>query len=246
MQLSRRELATVRCYIAETTQLLWSHGYAVTVESDLHKLSRRFGAHGQLFYAVFDPANAAPFDDAFWVNVRDVEGETVATHANAVFRDANFGELVSSGRIWGRGGERLAWSGPPSPIAGDIGHGGCMWVRPDVRDRGLVAPIHTMSMALALWRFGIDVHTGFMFADAVNRGLMRSYGYMHHQLCIDGYSSAVGRVAKLHAVWMTREEMLADLLRRQDAMLEPRTGSDRGADHLVADGQDFQQIAATS
>ena len=237
------ELKIAKLHIEEVKLALWAHGFRIRVECDLRKLMRRFGAHDQLFYSVFHPDAASPFDDAFWVNVLDSEGETVATHANAVFRTADFGDLVTSGRIWGAKGQgRRAgglWQGPDSPIVGDIGHGGCMWVRPDYRGRGLVGPVHSLSMALAIWRLGIEFHTGFMYAKDISTGLYRAYGYERHQKCIDGFCPALDKSVTLYAVWMAGREMTADLVSRE---VSPRA-FDLPADHLVGDSENLEKLA---
>jgi|GEM_PF-2760386 len=248
--LSRRESEFLTRYIRDALLLLWSYGYKVVVEDDLSKLAHRFHAHDQLFYAAFDPAAQAPIDDGFWVNVRHNDGETVCTHANAVFRDADFAELLASGRLWGTVGQNGRteglWDGPSQPIVGDVGHGGCMWVRPDYRGRGLVGPVHSLSMALAVWRMGIEFHTGLMYANDLETGLMSAYGYRRAEKCIDGYCSALDKAVELHAVWFTRGEILADLADRElhPSELRSATSAKLHAEDLRRDRQHLEQVAA--
>ena len=248
--LSSRESAFLTGYIRDSLLLLWSYGYKVTVEDDLARLARRFHAHDQLFYAAFDPQVQAPIDDGFWLNVTDSDGETVCTHANAVFRNEDFADLIATGRLWGTIGQSAQaeglWDGPSAPVIGDIGHGGCMWVRPDHRGRGLVGPVHSLSMALAVWRMGIEFHTGLMYGKDLETGLMGAYGYQRAEKCIDGFCPALGKAVVLHAVWFTRAEILADLADRDIVPGDMRSAisAKLHTKDLGRDGQHLEKVAA--
>jgi len=248
-RVARHEEEILKTYIRDAVLLFWCHGYRVAVESDFGKLARCFRAADQYFYAAFDPAMRPPFDDGLWLNVTDASGATVATSAEAVYREADFAELVASGRLWGDAGARGRteglWNGPSVPLVGDVGHGGAMWVRPDYRGRGLAGPVESLSRAVALWRMGIDCHVGLMYGKDAGSGLQAAYGYTHAEKCIDGYCPAFGKAVELHAVWMSRTELLQDLLGRglKPDEIRSAVSIERDAEHVGGDRQHFEQLS---
>lgn len=150
--------------------------------------------------------------DSFAI-ILSVDGRTAALMACRRFRTDSYYDLVSSGRVWYADPEfsplplRQSGAGP----SGTVSHTGGLWVHPDHRGIGLswILPRMIGATAVALW--GIDWHTGMVFAKLNQTQIsQKNYGSTDNRVLIEGYFPPTGRIERI----FSNETPVADIVER--------------------------------
>ncbi|BBK36195.1 hypothetical protein STAQ_12730 [Allostella sp. ATCC 35155] len=156
---------------------------------------------------------------AFWIEGLDGSGRLALTHAARRFDWTNT-DLEAEGRASrifydrperdGRPGEDLTLERPmPVRVAGRVAYVGGLWIRSDLRGRGLGRIMPRVGRAWSYLRWRPE----FLFSHVVDRlldaGMQEVYGYPHRHAGLQFRNRYGGRFA-VSWVWMSGQEMLAD------------------------------------
>jgi hypothetical protein len=195
-------------------------GLSLVVENDFEDLRAHLAAQGAVVNPSFDPQHH-DLADGFWLRVVDAVGDTVACHAERIYRTPDFvGEFIETGRLWhpdGVPGPTAAWRGaitrPERLIAGNVAYAGSMLIRTDHRGAGLSLLLPYLSRSLCLRNYATDFHTGIVRQSlAGSRVPTQGYGFPRTTLCFRGVLPGVkGPFEDVHLCWMSREEGFAKL-----------------------------------
>ncbi|MDP6342340.1 MAG: hypothetical protein QF491_02320 [Alphaproteobacteria bacterium] len=161
-----------------------------TIETD-------FEAYGQIVdnAPAWHDKRVAPTDpdhntlgakNAFWVAVRDGEGDVVTCSAQRVWPKTNFVELINSGRFLydgtkepGEDSLHLFTEGL-GHIEGNIAYCGGGWVHPKVRRKAMSTMAIMLAQAKLLQDFDVDYCFSMVRGDFVDNGVaLRTYRYYH-------------------------------------------------------------------
>lgn len=155
-------------------------------------------------------------EGSFWLRVMDETGETIATHAEALFQTDDFMRLIESRELWHPNGipvppgiEPPTIMRPPVELAGKIGYGGSMWVSEAHRKRGLSMYLPYLSRALFMRNYETDYHTGIVLNGLGLATVPRQgYGFAHVEPCLTGWFAPSGRHAAAYLCYMDQQEAL--------------------------------------
>lgn len=134
---------------------------------------------------ICDPAHSnLNIDSAFWLEARNDQDETIATHAARLFDfgETTIDEELTSMRVFyadpaphARAGESVLVDAPRAHVVrGRTMYGGGVWVRPDWRHGVLTRIMTRVCTAYALTRWDIAFAWGFV--EPRLKGLARMYG----------------------------------------------------------------------
>jgi hypothetical protein len=191
---------------------------SIVVERNFHDLITFLRANRAYnLNPTFNPECNDLSRDSFWLRIIDEDGDTVASHAQRVFRTSDFCELIESGRLWYDNGMRLSEGQhpleitPPSmPIAGVVAHAGGLWVKPDYRKKGLSLFMPFLSRALCLRNYSPDFFTCIVLETMARSPLPKQgYGYCHVEPFVTGWIPPVARNDKIFLCYMTAAETIA-------------------------------------
>jgi hypothetical protein len=219
MALTNADFGLLQQSIEAISERIAALHLSLVVERDFNRLRDFLRAAGGAFiYPTFDPDLNDLNRDSFWLRLIDVDGVTVASHAERVFETADFYDLIESGELWfgvnaqRRMPQRLRLMRPQTGIAGTVGHAGSLWVEPRHRGLGLSLYLPYLSRSLCLRNLGTDFHTGLVFKSlAGSRVPTAYYGYPHVQLIIRDHFPPTKRDEEVYICHISREESLAKL-----------------------------------
>ncbi len=221
----RYRFAAVADFASRCANEMSRAGLELTVEHDMAAWARhmRSAVAADGVNPAFDPEhNVLSPDSCRWLRVSDEAGAVVGCCAVRVFRTADFTELIASMRLWfdpvpaWLRNYRLSLIVPPGTptLSGRVGHLGGLWLRPDYRGRGLVAPLARLARALAVDWFDATFDTGVMFRRIAQRpSLQAAYGWVHRVPCTEGFFPPAGRDEYTFLGYSERSQLF-DLLAR--------------------------------
>lgn len=159
---------------------------------------------------------ALPPERAFWIEGLDDDGRLALTHAARLF-EWHGTDLEAEGRasriFYDRpqrpGGDLTLEQPMPVRVAGRVAYVGGLWIRPDLRGRGLGRIMPRVGRSWAYLRWQPD----YLFSHVVDRlldaGMQSVYGYPHRHRGLR-YRTRHGRSFDVSWVWMSGQEMLGD------------------------------------
>lgn len=235
------DATVIPAYASAATDLLSRSGYQVGRREDLggwaSHLREAPGNTG--VNPTFDPAWHMDFepDTVFWLAITVPGGELAACMACRLFVTPSYYDLMRSGRLWYTAGKSVPIDillEGPGPV-GSVSHSGGLWVHPAHRGTGLSWILPRLVGAVAVWSWGVDYHTGIVFAGLNAKGLPdRNYGVTRNRVAIDGYFTPTGRREVIYSV----ETPVADIVERTAGDLAEILG------HPDKQVRDFAPIAS--
>jgi hypothetical protein len=229
--LSDRELEIVHGGVERLDEEAIRMGFEVRIETDFEEFARVRRAAGGVVNPTVNPKSSRLDRDAFWLRVSDLNGTLAGVYGVKAFRTQNFMDLLRSERLWFDlrphvVSPKLRILDSYEAFGGVVTHGAGLWIHPAFRGRGLSGFIPEYLRALAVKRFAIDSHTGFVFAQHQGHA-QRAYGFPRVEKVIDGYCPITDSDTQLFMGRMMRAEILERL---QAAELQaPITTADRPA-----------------
>ena len=198
------------------TEEIARRGFNIAVDDDLHGLRRYLTSVGAYDNPSFDPREHDLSHSAFWLRIEDSHGKIVASHAERIYKCADFvSEIIETDRIWfDRGVQtpKREWRTevvhPPVKIRGSIGFAGGMFIVPEHRGSGLSVFLPYLSRSLCLRNYVTDWHTGLVRQNiAASPVPIGYYGFPRTTHLFHGtIPRTAGEFKDLHLCWMTREE----------------------------------------
>ena len=177
-------------------------------------------ARGSFVNPSYDPRQSRLGWRDFWLCLRDDEGQAIACTAEKVVDTEDLLEDIATGRVWYEHG--FAQMGGPDridvlrgsmPIRGVVSHSGSTWVDAPWRRHGLALLLTRLSRALSFRNYGAVVNTGFVRQKLYETSVPKeSYGYVHVELCIDGYFPPQGGPERLYLCWIDDTEFVDSIL----------------------------------
>lgn len=185
-------------------------------------------AHGDRHInQAFDPTHTRFGPRDFWVLVEEAHGAAVATFCMRSLDVANVYTLIQSQSLWFSKRPRLVDPGfvvscSIPPFGGRVGHGGGLWIRPDLRgQQGLVRLMPRFARALALRNHDID-HDSAMLLNSADpaqaakvhhraAAAARTYGFARAEPFVQGWFPPEQRDATMHLCHSTRAEAIGSL-----------------------------------
>jgi hypothetical protein len=161
-------------------------------------------------------------ENAFAIVGRNDSGEIVATQAVRVFdwsSKTSFGQEAEALRIFYLDPDRHALPGESCEVTAKAAHlvtgrvalSGGIWFRPDYRGRRLTGLMVRMGRAYAVGAYDIRWNTAVMTESVYARGLSRQVGHTSVDQWLEWRNSRLGEHVRLHFMWMSVPEVLADL-----------------------------------
>ena len=217
MSLSNAEFGLLQRNIDAVVERIAALNLTLVIERDFDRLSAYLESSGTFINPTFDPqrSDLSKDKDSFWFRVVDEDGTTVASHADRIFDNADFAELIATGRLWyseGVDGDvatklSAALQTLGTPVRGRIGHSGGMWIHPQHRKKGLSLYLPYLSRALCIRNYETDFQTGVVLKSLAESGVPHyAYGYPHVELCLNGYLPLNLADKHLYACYISREE----------------------------------------
>lgn len=164
----------------------------------------------------FDPMHSDEISDrnAFWIQLTDESGESIACIAHRLFETGHFPDLIRTHALWFPKVHHLREQATVLPtdmprLGGRVGHGGGLVVARRHRGRGLSFVLPRLARALALRWYDLDWYTSIEMDKIAERGLSAVYGNAHTVPCIDGWFQTRQMTCRVYLSFMAREEMLA-------------------------------------
>lgn len=195
--LTGAEFGLLQQYIDAIMEKIAGEGLSLVIETDFSKLMEFMESVSYPFRnPTFDPDCSDLSRDAFWLRVVDANGVTVACHAERIFETDSFHDLVASGKLWHRDG--IKWGGERVPelairqiavdIHGRVAHAGSMWIRPQMRKRGLSLYLPYLSRALCLRNYDATYLCGFVLQGLAGSKVPKlAYGFPHMEQYLSGW-----------------------------------------------------------
>ena len=218
MTLSNRDFALLQNSIDAIMDKIASLHLSLVVERDFYDLVRFLKHHDAFVYPAFDPDRCTIEGDSFWFRLTDMDGNTVASHADRIYDTNDFCELMESGELWfGANARRrkIPYSlikRPAVQLSGRVGHSGALWVDKAYRGKGLSLYLPYLSRSLCLRNFDTQYHTGLVFKSlAGSKVPAEYYGYPHVDLCLDGYFPPTEKMEQVYLCWISQEEAVGRL-----------------------------------
>ena len=215
MALTDREFALLQTSIDAIMEKIAELHLSLSVETDFRGLAKFLGERGAFVYQCFNPQMWPLKGDCFWFRITDMHGQTVASHADRIYRTEDFCEMIENCELWypnGRaalGGQDVKVQRPPIRISGTVGHSGSLWVDPEHRGKGLSYYLPQLSRSICLRNFSTDFHTGFVFKHLFNSKVPRAnYGYPHVELCLPEFCAITKKFEQLYLCWITQAESI--------------------------------------
>lgn len=205
---------SIRCIEEKIADL----GYILKVNRDFHAFRAHLAKIGMYDSPIFDPDEHDLSRDAFWLQVIDGRGDTVACHAERVFTCMDFvSEKVETDHIWfsrGVGIETHKWrtkvSHPPVVLAGRISLAGSMFVDRQHRGTGMSLYLPYLSRSICLTAYGTDWNTGLVRDNILNSRIPTLYyGYPRTAFLFSGtLPRSSGPFQDIHLCWINRAESI--------------------------------------
>ena len=211
----------LRSYISDIDRIVSACGLFIETGTDFLVFRRVPYSQTQRGYVapIFDPA-VSPVDaeTAFWMIVKDVDGEIVFTQAmiQVDMAGLTLGDYLARNlSVFRPHGEKyeISQSFTSQTMAGSEPQGlGCyhgeVWLRQDWRGGALIALLPRMMIALAVLRWSPDFFFGVMEPMAAMKGLAAREGYMHlEQGSISWHDPATGKTDTEWLIWLKREDV---------------------------------------
>lgn len=248
--LTDHEFGLLQQYIDAIMEKLAAENLSLAIETDFSGLMRFLDEVGSpLRNPTFDPDWSDLKHDAFWLRVIDENGVTVACHAERIFEVDNFHEFIASGKLWHRDG--LKWGGDRVPelsirqmplnITGRVAHAGSMWIRPQMRKRGLSLYLPYLSRALCLRNYDTSWLCGFVLQGLAGSSVPRAaYGFPHIEPYLSGWFPPTRRNEEIVFLCYQNRvegvERFRELPHHPQFPLNPAGGSDAAAT-VPSDGE---------
>lgn len=191
----------------------------LVVETNFKGLMAFMEEHQAFINPTFNPVFNDISRDGFWFRLTDLDGNTVASHADRIFRVDDICDLMETGELWySARPDKLKGKvdviRPPVKIGGTITHSGALWIEPSWRNKGLSLYLPYLSRALCMRNYGTRFHTGVVLKGLNGSPVPRErYGYPHVELCIRGYFPATDRFEEVFMCYMSDRESI-ELVRR--------------------------------
>ena len=201
-------------------------GYSVRQNKDFYELRDYINSVGAYDSPIFDPDEHDLKSGAFWLQVMSKNGETVASHAERMFKCGNFvTEFIETDRIWfSRGIDtetskwRTAIRHPPVVLAGNVSIAGSMFVKKEHRGTGVALYLPYLSRSIFMRTLGTDWNTGLVRENILKSRIPTEYyGYPRTSLIFSGtLPRTKSAFTDIHLCWISRQESIEKL--RQLAM----------------------------
>ncbi len=218
MALTDHDFALLQKSIDAIMERIATLQLSLVVDNDFQGLVRFLQERNSFVYPSFDPARSTMSGECFWFRLKDIQGATVASHADRLFETDDFCDLIESGELWfddpapRLGGNIIHATRPPVPIAGKVGHSGALWIDKPYRGQGLSLLLPYLSRSLCLRNFGTDFHTGLVFKNLAESKVPRAYyGYPHVDLCLDGFFPPTAKPEQVYLCWISQAEAIERL-----------------------------------
>jgi len=218
MALTDQEFGLLQKSIDAIMERIATLHLSLVVDNDFRGLVKFLEERNAFVYPSFNPAESASRGECFWFRLKDMHGDTVASHADRLFETDDFCDLVESGELWfdapapKLGGNVLNAIRPPVTIAGKVGHSGALWIDKPYRGQGLSLLLPYLSRSLCLRNFETDFHTGLVFKNLADSKVPRAYyGYPHVDLCLNGFFPPTGKAEEVYLCWISQAEALERL-----------------------------------
>lgn len=218
MALTDHDFALLQKSIDAIMEKIATLQLSLVVDNDFQGLVRFLQERNSFVYPSFDPARSTMSGECFWFRLKDIQGATVASHADRLFETDDFCDLIESGELWfddpapKLGGNIIHATRPPVPIAGKVGHSGALWIDKPYRGQGLSLLLPYLSRSLCLRNFATDFHTGLVFKNLADSKVPRAYyGYPHVDLCLDGFFPPTAKPEQVYLCWISQAEAIERL-----------------------------------
>lgn len=215
MSLTNDEFALLQRSIEAIMEKIADLGLNLVVETDFRGLMDFMRERQAFINPTFNPVFNDISRDGFWFRLTDLDGNTVASHADRIFRVDDFCDVMETGELWyGLQPERLAGRKvevirPSIKIGGTVTHSGALWIDPAWRNRGLSLYLPYLSRSICMRNHGTRFHTGVVLKSLNGSRVPReNYGYPHVELCIRGYFPATDKVEEVFMCYMSDRESL--------------------------------------
>ena len=212
------ENGVIRESITSIEQKLADLGYVLKINTDFQEFRRHLSEIGMYDSPIFDPDEHDLTRDAFWLQVIDSHGNTIACHAERVFTCADFvSEKVETDQIWfsrGVGLETQKWrtkvNHPPIVLRGRVSLAGSMFVDRQHRGTGVSLYLPYLSRSICLDTYATDWNTGLVRDNILNSRIPTLYyGYPRTALLFSGtLPRSTGPFQDIHLCWISREESI--------------------------------------
>jgi len=210
-------------------QLLDSEGISIAKDRDFNLYKGIREQHGerhlnQAFDAEF--AEFGPRD--FCLFTKNENSETIATYCIRRLITDNFYDLIRSQKLWfskrpRESSQALMLECEEPAIAGEVAHGGGLWVRPDYRGWSHLAfVLPRLARALSFIECPFDHDTGMIRAAAGEEAKLaerkalfagnRLYGFSRTIRLVNGWFPPAARPAIVHLCHASGNEVLASLM----------------------------------
>jgi hypothetical protein len=208
-------------YVADIERIVSACGLFIETGTDFLEFRRVPYTQTQRGHVapIFDPAiSPIDADTAFWMIVKDADGEIVFTQAmiQVDMAGLTLGEYLAENLFAFRPhGDKyeISQSFTNQTTAGSEPRGmGCyhgeVWLRRDWRGGALITLLPRMMIALAVLRWSPDFLFGVMEPMAAMKGLAAREGYMHlEQGSVSWHDPASGRTQTEWLIWLKREDV---------------------------------------
>ncbi len=198
-----------------------SLGYTLRENTDFYEFRAHLAKIGMYDSPIFDPDAHDLSVDAFWLQVIDSRGETVACHAERVFTCSDFvAEKVETDQIWFTRGVQIPteqWrtrvTPPPLVLGGRVSLAGSMFVDREHRGTGVSLYLPYLSRSICLSRYGTNWNTGLVRENILNSRIPTLYyGYPRTALLFSGtLPRSTGAFQDIHLCWISRDESVGKL-----------------------------------
>lgn len=217
---NEHEFRFLQSCIDRLTEAVAERGFNLAIEDDFHDLKSHLASQSAVINPSFDP-DEHDLGDAFWLRVTDPLGNTVACHAERIYRAMDFvEEYVESGKLWWQKRSprpNAEWrdeiSYLPIKLSGVVAYAGSMLITKSHRGKGLSLILPYLSRALCLRNYQTNFHTGLVRQSLAGSVVPTdNYGFPRTSPIFRGLLPGLqGDFEQVHLCWLTRDEGLERL-----------------------------------